>query len=251
VPEGAAYCESCGQPVAPTTITTAPQLIGAAGAAAAAAVPPAQPPLRSAAASREAGRRGADDYGVYALIRRDQSPLAQETLQLLDATNMSVHPRLSAYLASMLHPMLRFLVLAVIALATAYFLKAHIPWPYLLLLLVVPAVIVGAKLIEVKTTTVTLEAGRLLITKGVFAREAHNLELYRVLDIALERSLLNRLTGDGTLVLTIEGIHGTQDPFRLPLPGLARIDDLEQLFTRLRSLVLLLRTGPWGKGFIS
>lgn len=197
------------------------------------------------------GARGADDYGVYALIRRDQSPLAQETLQLLDATRMSVHPRLSAYLGSMLHSTFPFLVLAVLALAVAYFLPAGIPWPYLLLLFVVPAVVILAKFIEVKTTTITFEAGRLLIAKGVFGRQSHNIELYRVLDIVLERSLFNRLTGDGTLVLTVEGIHGTRDPFRLPLPGLTKIRDLEQLFTRLRSLVLLLRTGPWGKGLIS
>jgi hypothetical protein len=74
--------------------------------------------------------------------------------------------------------------------------------------------------------------------------------LYRVLDVALQRSFLNRLTGDGTLILTVEGIHGTRDPFRLPLPGLAKTSDLEALFKRLRSLVVLLRTGPWGKGLI-
>ncbi len=251
LPEGAAYCQSCGQPVAPTTITTGAQATRAAGAAAAAAVPAPQPQPRSAAASQAARPTGADDYGVYALIRRDQSPLAQETLELLDATRMSVHPRLSAYLASMLWPILRFLVFAALALAAAYVIKVHIPWPYLLLLPVVPALIVLARFIEVKTTTITFEAGRLLISKGVFGRASHNIELYRVLDIELDRSFLNRLTGDGTLVMTVEGTHGTQDPFRLPLPGLARIRELERVFPRLRSLVLLLRTGPWGKGVIS
>lgn len=140
LPEGAAYCQSCGQAVPPTTITTAPHASGAAGAAAAAVVPPPQPPPRSAAASQAARSTGANDYGVYALIRRDQSPLAQETLELLDATRLSVHPRLSAYLASMLSPILRFLVFAAIVLAAAYWLKVKIPWPYLLLLIVAPAV---------------------------------------------------------------------------------------------------------------
>ncbi len=193
---------------------------------------------------------GADASGVYALIRRDQSPLAKETLELIDATNMSVHPRFWAYLASVLGPTFRFLALAAIALAIAMLLKLPIPWAFLPLLLIFPAVIIAAKLVEIRTTTITFEGGRILVSKGAFAREVHNIELYRVLDIALQRSFVNRLTGDGTLILTVEGIHGSRDPFRVSLPGLAKIADLEELFKRLRSLVLLLRTGPWGKGLI-
>src|SRR5262249_53388368 len=177
LPADATYCPPCGQSVAPTTITSAPQGPGVGGGATATFPPP----------SPGVGARGADDYGVYALIRRDQSPLAQETLQLLDATRTSVHPRLSAYLGNMLHSTLPFLVLAVLAPAGASPLQAQIPWPYLPLLLVVPVVITLTKLIEVKTTTITFEAGRLLITKGVFGRQSHNIELYRVLDIVLER----------------------------------------------------------------
>jgi membrane protein YdbS with pleckstrin-like domain len=258
LPEGASYCPSCGQPVAPTAIATPPEA-GAAGQAAGAAAPGGQRPPASAAAApagetsspRVAYTGDANDYGVYALIRRDQSPLGQETAQMLDATTITVHPRLSAYLGEVLGATFRVLILPVIALAIAYYFKARIPWQYTPLLLLVPAVIIVAKLIRVRTTTVTLEGGRLLISKGIFGKESHNIELYRVLDIALERTFMNRLTGDGTIVLTVEGIHGTRDPFRLLLTGLAGGHDLERLFARLRSLVLLLRTGPWGKGMIS
>lgn len=251
LPEGAAYCQACGHPVAPAAVTAAAPLPAAADASAAAAMRSTHPEIPLSTTAPAPATAGVQDYGLYALIRRDQSPLAQETLHMLDATRMSVHPRLSAYLAGILWSVLRSLVVVGAVLAVVYIVKRHIPAPYLLLLLAVPAVLVLLAYLHVKTTTITFEAGRLLITKGVFGRESQNIELYRVLDIALERSLLNRLTGDGTLVLTIEGIRGTQDPFRLPLTGLAGIHELEQLFARLRSLVLLLRTGPWGKGIIS
>ena len=257
LPEGAAYCPSCGQPVAPTTVTGAPQGPGVGGSATAVVHSEADTVMRQAAqqardaVAEPALQKGSpEDYGVYALIRRDQSPLAKETLQLIDATRMRVHPRFSAFLGNVLRPIVQYAVLAIIALVIVNLLKVQVPlvvWP---LLLVLPIVVIVAKLIEIKTTTITIEGGRMLVSKGVFSREEHNIELYRVLDIVLQRSFLNRLTGDGTLILTIEGIHGSRDPFRVPLPGLARIGELEELFKRLRSLVLLLRTGPWGKGLI-
>jgi uncharacterized membrane protein YdbT with pleckstrin-like domain len=257
LPEGAAYCPSCGQPVAPTTIAGAPQGSGIGGSATAVVQSKADPVMSQAAqqaratvAERGPQKGGPEDYGVYALIRRDQSPLAKETLQLIDSTGMRVHPRFSAFLGSVLRPTFQYAVLVIIALGIVKLLKLQVPLGSLPVLLVVPIVIVVAKLIEIKTTTITVEGGRLLVSKGVFSREEHNIELYRVLDIALQRSFLNRLTGDGTLIVTVEGIHGNRDPYFVPLPGLAKIGELEELFKRLRSLVLLLRTGPWGKGLI-
>jgi uncharacterized membrane protein YdbT with pleckstrin-like domain len=138
----------------------------------------------------------------------------------------------------------------VLAVLVVRLLKLQVPWAYWLLLLVYTICTIGAKMLETKTTTITFEGGRLLVSRGVFAREVHNIELYRVLDVELQRSFLNRLTGDGVLILTVEGIHGNRDPYRVPLPGLAKISELEGLFKRLRSLVVLLRTGPWGKGLI-
>lgn len=257
LPEGAAYCPSCGQPVAPTTIAgpppgpktgdTAPLMVWSAADPAGSPAQRARPtaPERGAPWSRS------EDYGIYALIRRDPSPLARETSALIDATRMKVHPRFSAFLGSVLRPTLQYGVLAVIALVTVRLFQVQVPPVFLPLLLVVPVVISAAKLIELKATTITFEGGRLLVSKGVFSREEHNIELYRVLDIVLHRSFLNRLTGDGTLILTVEGIHGNRDPYRVPLPGLAQSGELEEFFKRLRSLVLLLRTGPWGKGLIS
>ncbi len=265
---------------------------------------------------------GSGSYGFYDLIRRDESPLAQETLRLIDSLRMTVRPLLSAYLGQILavmwimpltvvlfmlteppidravssisHEVLtpmsnigvagRTMVGAAMAIGILSFVHLLIqvkapsilPMSALLLLLglgvaitisiggntrggiIVPtlagviasilAVIV--LIIRTKTTIISVEEGRLQVAKGIFLRKAENFELYRVLDMELQQNVFNRFTADGTLVLSVVDVQGVRMPTRIRLTGLAKMDRLQEIFRQLRSLTLLLRTGPWGKGVI-
>jgi hypothetical protein len=103
-------------------------------------------------------------------------------------------------------------------------------------------------ILRIKTTRITFDKGRLRISQGIFRREEINRELYRTEDIALHQTLGNRLTGDGDLILKIGS--GREPPQKLHLLGLTGITQLRQVADQLRNLVLLLRTGQFGKGII-
>jgi tetratricopeptide (TPR) repeat protein len=225
--------------------------------------------------------------GFYELIRLDPSPLALQTVRLIDSLDMSVRPAISAHLGPLLAIILlcSIPVVGISLLANSAFSsppkvgvaeRELLPvshqdasktpplgatkrpvakqFPALVLaqqILLLAAVVVPAVyILRVKTTTFTFGQGRLQISRGVFGKRLQNLELYRVVDIELRQSFLNRLLGDGTLVLLVERVGAGREPTGIALTGIARGADLEKLFQTLRSLVLLLRTGAWGKGVI-
>jgi uncharacterized membrane protein YdbT with pleckstrin-like domain len=107
------------------------------------------------------------------------------------------------------------------------------------------------QVIFVKSTKYSFDQGRLAVSKGVLFKSVHNFELYRVVDLELRQTLLNRLTGDGSLVLFVEGVHGSHLAEAVTLRGLAPRRELDLIFNRLRSLVMLLRSHPFIKGIIS
>jgi hypothetical protein len=189
--------------------------------------------------------------------------MAQQTLRLLDSLKLSsVTPRLSAFVGEIALRALGAFVLPLVLYALGegiYKISGRRGFPdpgsqniWLIILaalgiyFLVSAVIV---VLRVKSTKVTLDKGRLQVSAGIFGRGQGNKELYRVEDVGLYQTFLNRLTGDGTLTLLVASGHGGTEA--VALKGLARIDQLRELFEQLRSLVLLLRTGAWGKGIIN
>jgi membrane protein YdbS with pleckstrin-like domain len=193
--------------------------------------------------------------GVYEYIRSDTSPLAKQTLQLIDSVKLvAVAPRLSAFLGKiLLTPALWFIALmgasALLGNAMRHDRQAQqLVSTLVKLALVLPFGIFLYEVVRVKTTKYTLDKGRLMVSTGIFSKEQQNIELYRIEDIQLHQTFLNRLTQDGELILHVATGH-TQ-PRLLKLRGLAKINQLQVLFDQLRSLIVLLRTGQWGKGII-
>ena len=204
--------------------------------------------------------------GFYALIQNDPSALARQVVQLIDSLRMTVRPALTAYLG-------RIVALALVCLLPALLIglipggsssntlkrvprrtlpqsaTSAITW-------VQPALLAAgillplAYVIRVRSTKYTLTQGTLQISRGVLSKRVQNIELYRVVDIEFAQSWLNRMTGDGSLILSVEGVGGQRGATRMTLTGIARGDQLRDIFEKLRSLVLLLRTGQWGKGVI-
>lgn len=212
--------------------------------------------------SAVAPTRASDDVaGVYEHFRNDNSPLAKQILQLIDSIKLvSVRPRLSAYAGEVLiRPALCFCALIAVAIIISNNANnvrraiGVIPARQLFELLIALAYILPIAMcvyavLKVKTTKYTLDNGRLVIATGIFGKQSPNHELYKVEDIELHQTFLNRLTGDGELILHITSGDTRGRP--VSLRGLGKIGELQALFDKLRNLIVLLRSGTLGKGII-
>jgi tetratricopeptide (TPR) repeat protein len=197
-------------------------------------------------------RSDATPAGFYEYISNDPSPLAKQTKQLMDAVAFtSAKPRLSALGGSIAIRLFMAFFVPLLGITIIERLNpragndnAQVLLIFLGLAFVIAALVV---VLRAKTTTYTIKEGRIKISDGIFTRRQLNFEIYRIEDLFLHQSLINRVTGDGILVLQISE-HGRS--FNVPLKGLARIEQLSQLLDNLRNLIALLRSGPWGKGII-
>lgn len=90
------------------------------------------------------------------------------------------------------------------------------------------------KYLELRYTRYRLTDQRLQITQGVFSRTTKNLELYRVKDLRLDRSFLQRMVGIGSIAMV------TSD-FVLKNFSLEGVPDSEHLFEEMRRAVETLR----------
>jgi hypothetical protein len=110
-------------------------------------------------------------------------------------------------------------------------------------------VALGTVVLVARADRISLAGGRLRLTTGLKQRVV-NVELWRVRDVRLERSFLNRISGDGRLVLIINrGPQATRSELRVI--GLARGQRLIELYERIAALVKLLRTSAALNGIAS
>jgi TolA-binding protein/membrane protein YdbS with pleckstrin-like domain len=185
-------------------------------------------------------------YGVYEYLQQDATPISRQTVALMDALAIEVRPPLLAYVGHFLHGVLRSTFIVLLSIAS-------------LGIFPVLALIIGY--IKVSTTKFRVARGRLQIEKGVFSKRLTNVDLWRVRNIDLERTLLNRMTGDGTLIFlltpepTAEGRrHREKHPHMrdqiVEVTGLARGSRLEDTFQQLLNLTFLLRGNAVVKGII-
>lgn len=203
----------------------------------------AQPTAAASGAPAETlagGQLGGFQFGVYEFLRQDGSAISRQALELIDALNIEVRPRFPAYVGRSLRGLLRplFVVLFSVATAGIYPLIGYI---------------------RVKCTRIKIAQGRLQVEKGVFSKHLKNIDLWRVRNIDLERTFVNRMTGDGTLILTLiaEPIASKSRRRERKRPeqfvyvtGLAKGSRLETTFQQLLNLTFLLRGNPVVKGII-
>jgi tetratricopeptide (TPR) repeat protein len=203
--------------------------------------PPPQPPSRSPSIASS---------GFYAILRADPTPIAREAVDLIESLNMSVRPRLSAYLARFLaFLILPFLVILILKIATANERNTGgLLATVFMICLSFSALAIFLLILKVKSRRFTFEQGRILIASGIIMKKKTNIELYRVSDIETHQTFWNRITGDGVLILSVE--HGGRDAKKVALRGLEKNNRLDTTASKLRNLVLLLRSGNWGKGII-
>jgi membrane protein YdbS with pleckstrin-like domain len=229
--------------------------------------PSAQPHVTDAPWSAQASN--AEQYGVYDYLGEDSSQLSRQTRDALDGLRIRRMPYLSAYLASILKRVAIYIGMIallwalpgpIISLVASVFGTSALGnWDLgsaaFGLAIAICVVEFVVYLLRVVTTRYTLERGRLQIETGVLFRKLTNLELWRVENVQLHRSPLQRLTRDGTLVIDV--LRSAQPASKLDLKrgpvrvvGLARDAELNTVYHQMLDLVWLLRGNPWVKGII-
>ncbi|HET7327374.1 MAG TPA: PH domain-containing protein [Nocardioidaceae bacterium] len=138
-------------------------------------------------------------------------------------------------------PILVFIVIC----ALAGFLAALVPPDLAWLRWIVAAIAVAAgvawvltPLLRWLTTSYTVTNHRLITRRGVFTRLGHDLPLSRVHDVSYERSLLDRLFGCGTLVVSAASEDGQI--------RLTDVPNVEHLHLRVSGLLISDRDGVEG-----
>lgn len=97
---------------------------------------------------------------------------------------------------------------------------------------------------RVTLTRFTIADCRILTAQGII-RHRDTLEMYRIVNVSVNETLLTKLTGDGYLKITYE-MAGKQGSVQML--GLAKYDKLIWIQDNLREVVVLLRSLPWGRG---
>jgi uncharacterized membrane protein YdbT with pleckstrin-like domain len=141
-----------------------------------------------------------------------------------------------------------FAGLATIAfILAATFALPHAPLPPALRsfhpLLVLPLwMILPVWWVKYHFTNYTLTTQRLIMRTGIVMRETDEVELYRVKDLKCMRSLLNRITGIGTVqAVTTEVMAGQPGMLTLLLTNIRNADQVRDLMRNLTEAVRLRR----------
>ena len=219
------------------------------------------PPKHSEAASEEALARG--DLGVYEYLLQDNSSLARQAVALIERINVSRYPRFTAFFGRRSHQKLHKGVKALIVLLVIFWVAVvatHISWvaahdgPDIYPVAASTAILVSVILVGVPflvyllrsvTTKYTIARGRLTVEKMLFAQDAKSTELWRFKQVEIHRSIPNLLTGDGTLIFTLN-----DDKTKILVTGLATHSQLERIRVQLMDLILALRANPMIKGIV-
>jgi pSer/pThr/pTyr-binding forkhead associated (FHA) protein/membrane protein YdbS with pleckstrin-like domain len=193
-------------------------------------------------------------YGVYRYLCADDSLLSRDTRALLDRLHYTRRPHLSAYLGTALaHAGMSVLAVAAASRLTRLevtYVDGSRVMPFHGLPTTVTVIVVlllALHWMKVVTTNVRIDRGRLQITAGVLRRSVTNIELWRVEDVQLRKGCIQRLTGDGVIALTV----GKRKRNPLRIVGLARGQELSDVYEDMLNLVFLLRGNPVVKGIIA
>jgi membrane protein YdbS with pleckstrin-like domain len=179
-------------------------------------------------------------YGQYAHLLHDPYPTSLDIITLIDDLRMTRQPTITSRLGAIVAP----LGLAIVAGLVFRGIPFLASLGNLLLFVGVPLCVLGY-LLYLRGTQYTIDRGRIEVTSGILSKRTKNIELWRVSNIELERSVINQLTGDGTLILNV---FYADHPERVKIVGLTKMPELEELRVKLLNLIGLLRSHPSTKG---
>lgn len=212
-----------------------------------------------AARTGEDGTRSTDTpalsevYGVYEVLSQSSDPLVRQPLPLMDQVRHDGRAKLSAFTYRFVGGALAGYLLGYVVAqgrqsakywgsTSTHRIAATSTIVGFTCLFVV--LIVGWLLLVAVTTRYIIERGRIQVISGLILRKHTNLELYRAIDITFTQNIIQRLTGDGTLVVQT-ATH------KLRLVGLSRTSRLRATYQQLLNLVFALRANNYVRGIIS
>jgi tetratricopeptide (TPR) repeat protein len=219
---------------------------------------------------------GGNVPSVYQFLVEDPTPISQQTVQLIQRVECEARPRYVAYVGRYFTRTVGSTVILAVLLIAANIvvnmLQPHysvIPtsstisrisdalWVCIAALPVCVAII---GYISVLCTRIRIQKGRLQIEKGIFRKHLNNIDFWRVHNIDLDRRLVNRMTGDGTLVFSLTfGVlpenyerrrRRNKPDHVIEVRGLVHGAKLTELHQDLLNLTFLLRGNPIVKGII-
>jgi hypothetical protein len=178
-------------------------------------------------------------HGVYDALLRDGSEMSSQAIRLMDSLEFDVRARPSAFAGRLLVASIAggFLIAVGIGLVRSI--------PAQPILILVGVAVIGMTYLGIWNRSYTLRRGRLQTSSGLPSRQISNLELWRVADMWLKASTLNRLTNDGTIEFELHNIKR-----HVKVTGLAKGDDLGLIYQDLLNLVFVLRSQQAVKGII-
>ena len=189
-----------------------------------------------------------DSASFYSIIAGDNTPLSKQTIELIDAIALDRRPRLLAFAGDFLFQALALLAILFVILLISYhpmlavFVLGAVAFTFLWM------IVSAFTLASIKARRYRFDRGFLYIKAGLLATNETQRELLHLTDIGLQQSVLDRLTRNGKLTLTFDR-RGKPDV--VIMRGLASIDELRVLRTRLLNLSRLLRGNPLVRGIIS
>src|SRR5262249_14984646 len=105
------------------------------------------------------------------------------------------------------------------------------------------------KVLQAITTRVIIHRAMLTINHGLLSRQQINIELYRVREATIHQTFVNRLLGQGSLVLELD--EASREAYFFSIPGLVSSSQLNDLAMRVRDASQKLRQGQYAvKGII-
>jgi len=162
--------------------------------------------------------------------------------QMQSLRMIAVQPSISAYLGGIL---LRLVICLGVYVVAALIIEGERPKSDVSYVIVM-ALLVGYLLwhvFKILSTRITLEQGHLIIAKGISGRLT-DVPLVNIQNLEIQQSLLNRITGDGAIVLYLapgQGQIGNPLPAQVKLLGLAKFTRLTQIIEQMKALIPLLR----------
>ena len=189
------------------------------------------------------------DIGVLAYLLSEPTPISRQAIALIRKLEIDRRPRFAAHFGR--HPVFAFVLVlySVLIFAAARSAAGFLP-------LLLGLIVYGVMYLRVLCTRVRLRHGRLQVDRGVLRRDQRNFDLWRVRTVRLKKTLFNRMTGDGTLILALgpEGLYEHRRMRRgqksIKIIGIAHGAELDSLYQGLLNLVFLLRGNPVVKGIV-
>jgi hypothetical protein len=190
-------------------------------------------------------------------LNQDNLPISRQTIHLMQLLEADVRPRFSAYVGRYASRVAAGLVLALAGLiALARTTDVNLPAVASIIIALTVGLTAFAH-INVSCIRIRIANGRLQIERGVLHKKVKNVDLWHIVNVGLDRTLVNRITGDGTLELALN-LDPMVDPRKKPkgtqtivrVTGLVSGPNLNEMQQSLLNIAFLLRGNPVLKGII-